>query len=59
MTNPASTAAASDGAGLLGDTPSRDYSRKLQLFNAFAEPELRQLIESLNLRPGIDRKSVV
>jgi SAM-dependent methyltransferase len=53
MTNPASTATASDGAGLLGDTPSRDYSRKLQLFNAFAEPELRQLIESLNLRPGM------
>ena len=53
MTNPASTSAATDGAGLLGDTPSRDYSHKLRLFNAFAEPELRQLIESLNLRPGM------
>jgi SAM-dependent methyltransferase len=53
MTNAASTVAASDGAGLLGDTPSRDYSRKLQLFNAFAEPELRRLIESLSLGPGM------
>ena len=53
MTNPASTVAASDGAGLLGDTPSRDYSRKLQLFNAFAEPELRRLIGSLSLGPGM------
>ncbi len=26
-------------AGLLGDTIARDYSRKLQLFNTFAEPE--------------------
>ena len=38
--------------GLLGDTTSRDYSRKLRLFNAFAEPELRHIIASLNLRPG-------
>jgi SAM-dependent methyltransferase len=36
-------------AGLLGDTPARDYSRKLALFNAFAEPELRALISSLPL----------
>jgi SAM-dependent methyltransferase len=39
--------------GLLGDTPARDYSRKLSLFNAFAEPELRQLIVGLGLRPGM------
>jgi SAM-dependent methyltransferase len=39
--------------GLLGDTSARDYSRKLQLFNAFAEPELRQAIASLGLRPGM------
>jgi len=38
--------------GLLGDTSARDYSRKLQLFNAFAEPELRRAIGSLALRPG-------
>jgi SAM-dependent methyltransferase len=40
-------------AGLLGDTPSRDYSRKLSQFNAFAEPELRRLIDTLSLRPGM------
>jgi SAM-dependent methyltransferase len=38
--------------GLLGDTTARDYSRKLQLFNAFAEPELRRIIASLNITPG-------
>ena len=53
MTNSASTLAASEDTGLLGDTPSRDYSRKLQLFNAFAEPELRRLIDSLSLGPGM------
>jgi SAM-dependent methyltransferase len=40
-------------AGLLGDTPSRDYARKLQQFNAFAEPELRRLIGSVGLSPGM------
>lgn len=40
-------------AGLLGDTPARDYSRKLNLFNAFAESELRQLIAGLGLGPGM------
>jgi SAM-dependent methyltransferase len=35
--------------GLLGDTTARDYSAKLRQFNRFAEPELRQLIESLHL----------
>lgn len=43
----------SSSAGLLGDTPARDYSRKLQLFNLFAERELRELIQSLALRPGM------
>lgn len=38
--------------GLLGDTPQRDYGRKLRLFNAFAAPELRALIGELGLRPG-------
>jgi SAM-dependent methyltransferase len=40
-------------AGLLGDTPLRDYSRKLSLFNSFAEPELRALIASADLGPGM------
>jgi SAM-dependent methyltransferase len=39
--------------GLLGDTPERDYSRKLQLFNAFAEPELRLAVAGLALTPGM------
>ncbi len=39
--------------GLLGDTPARDYSRKLSLFNSFAAPELRGLIANLGLRPGM------
>jgi SAM-dependent methyltransferase len=39
--------------GLLGDTPQRDYGRKLRLFNAFAAPELRSLIAGLGLRPGM------
>jgi SAM-dependent methyltransferase len=38
--------------GLLGDTSTRDYARKLQLFNSFAEPELRRAIGSLNLAAG-------
>jgi SAM-dependent methyltransferase len=40
-------------SGLLGDTPMRNYSRKLSQFNAFAEPELRRLIASVGLRPGM------
>jgi len=39
--------------GRLGDTAARDYSRKLQLFNAFAESELRGAIRGLGLRPGM------
>lgn len=38
--------------GLLGDTAARDYSRKLELFNAFAGRELRAAIASLRLKPG-------
>jgi SAM-dependent methyltransferase len=52
MTNQGSTLAASS-AGLLGDTPLRDYSRKLSLFNAFAKPELRALIANVGLGPGM------
>jgi len=40
-------------AGLLGDSATRDYARKLQLFNASAAPELRSAIASLGLAPGI------
>jgi len=40
-------------AGLLGDTIARDYSRKLRLFNSFAEPELSQAIASLELKQGM------
>jgi len=40
-------------SALLGDTPSRDYSSKLRLFNAFAEPELRRAIGALSLAPGM------
>jgi SAM-dependent methyltransferase len=39
--------------GRLGDTPERDYSLKLRLFNALAEPELRAAIASLCLKPGM------
>lgn len=39
--------------GLLGDTPDRDYARKLRLFNACAAPELRQAILGLELRDGM------
>ena len=39
--------------GLLGDTPARDYVSKLSLFNAFAEPELRQALASLELTRGV------
>ncbi len=45
--------AAESSAGLLGDTPARDYARKLQQFNAFAEPELRRLIGAAGLCPGM------
>ncbi|MFL6602595.1 MAG: class I SAM-dependent methyltransferase [Steroidobacteraceae bacterium] len=38
---------------VLGDTTLRDYSRKLRLFNAFAEPELREAIAHLGLKSGM------
>jgi SAM-dependent methyltransferase len=41
------------GTGLLGDTAGRDYARKLQLFNAFAGPELRAAIAAVKLKPGM------
>jgi SAM-dependent methyltransferase len=40
-------------ASLLGDNTDRDYSAKLRSFNAFAEPEIRALIRSLALKPGM------
>jgi SAM-dependent methyltransferase len=40
-------------ASLLGDNMSRDYSAKLSRFNLFAEPEIRLLIRSLELKPGM------
>lgn len=39
--------------GLLGDTPQRDYSRKLGLFMRFAASELRAAIATLGLAPGM------
>lgn len=38
---------------LLGDTPNRDYSTKLRLFNKFASPELRCAVEDLHLSAGM------
>jgi SAM-dependent methyltransferase len=57
---PARTGASSVGddsrttgtGGLLGDTTERMYASKLELFNRFAEPEIRQLIGALDLPPG-------
>ena len=48
-----SAALVSSRAAPLGDTPDRDYSRKLQLFNAYAQSEIRQLITGLALKPGM------
>jgi SAM-dependent methyltransferase len=42
----------SPAPGLLGDTAARDYARKLHLFSAFAEPELRQAVSALDIEPG-------
>lgn len=36
--------------GLLGESPQKAYVSKLNLFNRFAEPELRQIIASLDLK---------
>jgi len=37
---------------LLGDSVHRAYADKLELFNRFAEPELRQIVAELGLRRG-------
>jgi SAM-dependent methyltransferase len=47
------SAACTASTSLLGDHTDRDYSAKLRSFNAFAEPELRALIRSLELKPGM------
>jgi SAM-dependent methyltransferase len=39
--------------GRLGDSPGRDYSLKLRLFSALAEPELRAAVASLGLEAGM------
>ncbi|MFW9894098.1 MAG: class I SAM-dependent methyltransferase [Candidatus Thorarchaeota archaeon] len=38
--------------GLLGDSPKKDYIDKLDVFNQFAAPELRQVISDLQLSKG-------
>jgi SAM-dependent methyltransferase len=45
--------AAREAGGLLGDTPARDYARKLSLFARFAAPELRQAVAGLGLTHGM------
>jgi len=42
-----------EAPGLVKDMTGRDCARKLRLFNAFAEPELRQAIASLGLERGM------
>jgi len=48
-----SASASARAPGPLDDTAQRDYSAKLRLFNAFAEPELRAIIAQLELEPGM------
>jgi len=43
----------SAATALLGDSPQRDYARKLRLFNAFAAPELRAALADIGLKPGM------
>ena len=54
---PASTNSTGSSAerptGMLGDTARRDYSHKLQRFNAFAAVELRQAVADLELAAGM------
>ena len=40
-------------SALLGDTPQRDYARKLSLFNRFAAAELQTAVARLALAPGM------
>ncbi|HVN43755.1 MAG TPA: methyltransferase domain-containing protein [Steroidobacteraceae bacterium] len=47
------TSATAESVGRLGDTSARDYSRKLRLFNHFAEPELRAALSTLSLAAGM------
>jgi Methylase involved in ubiquinone/menaquinone biosynthesis len=49
---PAAMNRTQDVTGLLGDTPQRDYTEKLRLFNAFARPELREAIAALAVGVG-------
>jgi SAM-dependent methyltransferase len=42
-----------ENVGLLGDTAARSYASKLHRFYAFAEPELRRAIASLQLQPRV------
>lgn len=54
MTSEDSTQAANASSKqLLGDSVQRNYSRKLDLFNAFAAPELRRALATLPLKPGM------
>jgi SAM-dependent methyltransferase len=39
-------------AGLLGDSPERSYGDKLERYERFLEPELRQIIADLDIQPG-------
>jgi SAM-dependent methyltransferase len=45
--------AGANAPGLLGDTPERDYARKLGLFSRLAAPELRAALGQLGLRAGM------
>jgi len=49
----ARSAGCTASTSLLGDQSDRDYSAKLRSFNTFAEPEIRALIRSLDLKPGM------
>lgn len=51
-TRPAAEQARLSPGGLLGDTAARDYARKLQLFGAFAGPEIGQAVADLAIKPG-------
>ncbi len=46
------TSSVASTGGRLGDTASRVYTRKLELFNRFAERELRAALDLLELQPG-------
>ena len=38
--------------GLLGDSPDRAYGDKLERYERFLEPELREIIDDLDIQPG-------